>query len=458
VTIGTPSDAPLAWVASLLRLIVVTDQTHGWPTLEAGIARVVARNEALRALVLTRLEAARAEHRSLGPARSPLHGVPYSLKDAWDTAGITTTGGSWRHRARIPTRSSPVHDAFRAAGAVLIGKSNCSDLSLAPEASSYVGGVTRNPHDLSRTSGGSSGGAAAAVADGMVGFEWGSDIGGSIRQPAAFCGVYGMRLSSETWPMRGEFPAPPDTLRYMNGQGPITRTLGQMRAVLDAAEPLRTGPARPFELRGVYLYPPRRGRWPDFEAEVEAALGPVAPKVLRFPDLPPPERVRDLYIGLWASHFREILDCDPTIELGEGLRAMLSAVVLRGRLFGDRRFHPSTAELLLLITLGRLTLYRKAAPLLERAAAYRRAVDDLWGQGYVLAMPVCAYPAPRPGRSTRNPGLLTCVTPGNLADATGLAIPFGRFDDGLPRAFQLLGPPGSERALIEIAEGVSVVR
>lgn len=428
-----------------------------WLTFDSAAERVLARNDRVRALVLTRLDEARAEYEASrdAPPRSPLHGVPYSLKDAWDTAGIRTTGGSWRHRERVPTTSSPVHDVFREAGAVLLGKSNCSDLSLAPEASSWVGGVTRNPADLTRTSGGSSGGAAAAVADGMVAFDWGSDIGGSIRQPAAFCGVHGMRLSSETWPMVGEFPAPPEALRYMNGQGPITRTLDEMQAVLEVAAPLRTGTARPFELRGVYLYPPRRGKWPSFAQDVGAALRPAVPAVLSDPGLPPPEKVRDLYSGLWASHFFELLECDPTISLGEGLRAVISAVVLRGRLFGDRRFHPATAELLLLITIGRMTLYRKAAPILERVGTLRRAADDLWNEGYLLAMPVSAFPAPKPGGSTRNPGLLTCVTPGNLMDATGLAIPFGTFPDGLPRAYQLLGPPGSEHALIDVARRAS---
>ena len=423
-----------------------------WLPFDDAVRRIETRNDTVRALLLTRLDAARREHAALRDEtpRSALHGVPYSLKDAWDTAGITTTGGSWRHRERTPDVSSRIHEVFRDAGAVLVGKSNCSDLSLAPEASSWVGGVTRNPANLERTSGGSSGGAAAAVADGMVGFEWGSDIGGSIRQPAAFCGVYGMRLSSETWPMHGEFPAPPAALRFMNGQGPITRTLDQMSAVLDVAQPLRTGPSRDFEARGVYLYPPKRGRWPTFADDVGAALRDTI-EVRRDPPLPRPEKVRDLYSALWATHFFELLACDPTIDLGEGLRAVLSAVLLRGRLFGDRRFHPATAELLLMITLGRMTVFRKAEPVLAKVAAYRESVNALWNDGWLVAMPVSAWPAPKPGRSTRNPGLLTCVTPGNMTDATGLAIPFGTFDDGLPRAFQLLGPPGSERVVLDVA-------
>ncbi len=426
-----------------------------WPDLETAAARIEARNPVIRALVHTRIPAARAEAEALAGElrRGPLHGIPYSLKDAWDTAGIPTTGGSYRHRDRVPERSSPVHDVFRDAGAVLVGKSNCSDLSLAPEASSHVGGVTRNPRDPSRTAGGSSGGAAAAVAAGMVGFDWGSDIGGSIRLPAGYCGVYGLRLSSETWPMRGEFPEAPETLRYMNGQGPIAASLDALEVVLQAATPLRTGAPRPFEARRFSLYLPRRpGRWPSFAADVTSALertlGPVD-----VADLPAPEAMRDLVSGIWAAHFEELLACDPTISLREGIVGALSAVLLRGR-FGARKFYPNTAELLLLIALGRITVYREREPLLARADAFRRRVNELWDSGAVLAMPTCTVPAPRPGRTTRTPAVLTCSMPGNLCDATGLTIPFGQFPDGLPRGLQLMGPPGSEATLIELARRI----
>src|SRR5580704_8962409 len=91
-----------------------------------------------------------------GHAGGPLAGVPYSLKDTWDTPGIPTTGGSWRHRARVPTEAAPVFEALEGTGAVLLGKSNCSDLALAWESFNHLVGPTRNPHDESRSAGGSS--------------------------------------------------------------------------------------------------------------------------------------------------------------------------------------------------------------------------------------------------------------------------------------------------------------
>lgn len=182
-------------------------------TVEDALARVESRNPVLNALLTVRADEARrdAAARAAAPARSPLWGVPYSLKDEWDTAGLRTTAGSMRYRDRVPLESSAVHRAFDDAGGVLIGKSNLQpprDRLKLPD----LGGPTRNPHDLRRTAGGSSGGAAAAVADGMVCFDWGSDIGGSIRMPAAFCGIYGLKLSSETWPISGFFPEVPPTL------------------------------------------------------------------------------------------------------------------------------------------------------------------------------------------------------------------------------------------------------
>ncbi len=420
-----------------------------WLSVEESVARIRDRNPYYNAFITTRLEEALVE--ADAAPEGPLHRVPYALKDAWDTAGVRTTGGSYRYKDRVPSSSSIIHRSLQAAGGVLMGKTNCSDMSLAPEAASWVGGPTRNPHALSRTAGGSSGGAAAAVAAGMVDFDWGSDIGGSIRLPAAYCGVWGMRLSSGPWPMDGEFPHAPDSLAYMNGQGPIAKSLGHMRAVLDAVAPAMRQPAPAFSPRGVYLYAPKRGKWPTFEADLQALLDPFG-DVRRDHELRSMEKAKDLVLAMWASHFEELLECDPDVTLKKGLAAALSGSLLRGRLLKDKYFHPYTAELLVLIALGRYTIFRDPARYRAMAAEYQAQVQNIWNRGYLIAAPVCAYPAPRHGRSNRNPNILTCTMPGNLCDATGLSVPFGKFRDGLPRAFQLMGPPGSEQAIMDFAE------
>jgi Asp-tRNA(Asn)/Glu-tRNA(Gln) amidotransferase A subunit family amidase len=318
-----------------------------------------------------------------------------------------------------------------------------------------VGGVTRNPLDPRRTAGGSSGGAAAAVACGMAAFDWGSDFGGSIRQPAAYCGVRGMRLSSEAWPVVGMFPAPPAPLLHLNGQGPIAPDLRTMRAVLAATAPsLRTGSARSFRLRGAALFGPgarTAGRWPTFARDVTPALSEAAGGILAYPGLPSDLRALMVAAGMYCAHLEDLAACDP-LGLSGGIAAALSAVVFQGRL-GDRRLHPRTAEVLLAIGAGRLALFRDRRAALRDAETFRSEVAALWDRGYVIAAPVCTYPAPRHGGAIRNPLLMTFTLPGNVADATALAIPFGTFPgSGLPRSLQIWGPPGSEETLLDIGD------
>lgn len=425
-------------------------------TVPEAVARIRARNPVLRAFIRTRLDEALREHRArlLEAPRSPLHNVPYALKDMWDTAGIATTAGSYRYRTRVPTESSPVHLALEAAGAVLLGKTNLSDLAIVPESDNYLAGATCNPHDPSCTAGGSSGGAAAAVADGMVAFDWGSDFGGSIRLPAAYCGVLGLRLSTETWPVRGIFPALPPSLAYMNGQGPIARDAATLRAVLAATAPaLRTGPSRRFVLRGAMLWGPEGGSaglWPRFSEDVAPALARVVGQVRRDHGLVPVRRARMLGPALVSAHYEDLAAAD-TMSIAEGVRAAASALVLRGR-FGDKRFHPQTAALLALIALGGITVFRNRARALREAESFRADVASLWDRGYVIAAPTCTYPAPHHGGTLRNPHLLAFTMPGNVVDATAIALPFGRFPNGLPRSLQLWGPPGSEEILVDLAE------
>jgi Asp-tRNA(Asn)/Glu-tRNA(Gln) amidotransferase A subunit family amidase len=244
-------------------------------------------------------------------------------------------------------------------------------------------------------------------------------------------------------------------MAWLLGQGPLAHTTAQLRLLLDVARPtLQKRPARPFKLRGVMLYaaePP--GRWPTFPSDIGPALGRAFAEVSTAHGLPTTAKVGQLYGALWASHLDDLLQADPSLSFWPGLRAVLSAVVFRGA-FGDRRFHPRTAELLAAIVVGRYTLFRHRAPVLAEALALRDRTRELWDRGYLLAAPVCCYPPPFIGRSNYNRHLIDCTVLGNLADATGLAIPFGRID-GLPRAVQLLGPPGSEGLLVDLADAMT---
>jgi aspartyl-tRNA(Asn)/glutamyl-tRNA(Gln) amidotransferase subunit A len=152
-------------------------------------------------------EARRAETEiTTGQWRGPLHGIPIGLKDLIDTAGVKTTCGSALFADRIPTEDADIVRRLKAAGAVLIGKQNMQEFAYGGTSTSSYFGPVRNPLDLERIAGGSSGGSAAAVASGMCFGAIGTDTGGSVREPAAFCGIVGLKPTYGRVSTRGVFP------------------------------------------------------------------------------------------------------------------------------------------------------------------------------------------------------------------------------------------------------------
>ena len=234
-----------------------------------------ARNGDVRALLRVLDEPQRADRVK---EHAPLAGVPYVLKDTWDTRGIITTGGSWRHRERVPRESGSIHRALEDAGAVLLGKSNLPDLALSNESDNHLVGATCNPFDPTRTAGGSTGGGAAAIATGMAAFDWGGDFGGSIRTPAASCGIAGIRLSSAAWPASNEqFPLLAEFFQPLLGMGPLAKTVDGCRRVMRAAAPsMRASYGAPTIAKDdVVLYSPddaTLGEWPTFTGDIATRL------------------------------------------------------------------------------------------------------------------------------------------------------------------------------------------
>ncbi|MGE0792502.1 MAG: amidase family protein [Sandaracinaceae bacterium] len=412
-----------------------------------AIANARARDPSLHALITPCLDAALVRDAELAAVttRGALHRVPYTLKDVWDVAGLPTTFGHRPFADRIATRSGAIHRALEAAGAVLIGKTNLSDLGVTPECASYAG-VTCNPHDPLRTSGGSSGGAAAAVASGMSAFDWGSDFGGSIRLPAAWCGVVGLRLSTAAWPLPED-----DRTRPLPGadgllaMGPIARNLATCRRVIDAVAPRLSVGRRDFDVKGVLWVAPDRfayGMLDGFERTLRdrlARLGlPIGPA-----PLPSPRAFDRAFTALIASRAPRILAAlgDPTEPRSTWLRRA-------------RQLHPQSARVYAELSLLHLR-HRDEASAWARVLELRRRAHPLFDAGLVLAMPTSGHSAPRLGTALSTRGAGAFVKIANLLDATDLSVPFGRFDDGMPRGLSLVGPPGSERALIELAQALT---
>lgn len=226
----------LAWLsATELVTLISSKQVSPVEVTAAVLARLEAVQPTLNAFCLVAGDVARAAAREAeiavmkGEPLGPLQGVPVSVKDVIFTRGLRTTGGSRLFAEAIPEEDAIVVARLRAAGAVLLGKTNTSEFGHKAVTDNPLFGVTRNPWGPSRTPGGSSGGGAAAVASGVGPLAVGTDGGGSIRIPAAFCGVYGLKPSRGRVPQHGGFPG----WEGLSHTGPITRTVRDAALLLD---------------------------------------------------------------------------------------------------------------------------------------------------------------------------------------------------------------------------------
>ena len=197
--------------------------------IEAHLQRIDEVNPALNAVVYSLAERALDEARQAdaatvrGDATGPLHGVPTTVKEAWESAGIPCTGGTLGRKGFIGARDSTVVARLRAAGAIPIGMTNTPELSMAFESDNLVYGRTNNPYDLARTPGGSGGGGAAIIAAGGSPWEIGADLGGSIRLPAHFSGIAGIKPTVGRVPMTGYFPPSLGFMQMFCSAGPMAR-------------------------------------------------------------------------------------------------------------------------------------------------------------------------------------------------------------------------------------------
>jgi aspartyl-tRNA(Asn)/glutamyl-tRNA(Gln) amidotransferase subunit A len=400
------------------------------------------------------LEAARRCDTELarGQDRGPLHGIPLAVKDLYDTAGIRTTSGSKILADRVPEQDATSVARLRAAGAVIIGKTNLNEFACGVTTTNSHYGDTYNPWDLARTPGGSSGGSAAAVAAGLCTVATGTDTGGSIRIPAAFCGIVGLKPTHGRISCHGIMPLSWE----QDHPGPMTRTVFDAAIMLEAlagwdrADPVtvrRPVPKYASELDGNI-----KG-W-KIGVDRDRVLNEISTEV---------RQAFETALDVLANLGAEVIDIHlPDLE--EGLRAGLTIWGAESAAVHAEWLHMRPDE------------YDPAVrPRLEnglavtgveyaRAQRIRRQMSRelllLFDQIKLVATPTCALAAPPHGAKTvvvdrQEIDVLTGATRFsrvfNLTGSPTISIPCGFTSDGLPIGLQLVGAMFDEATVLKAA-------
>jgi aspartyl-tRNA(Asn)/glutamyl-tRNA(Gln) amidotransferase subunit A len=278
----------------------------------ACLARIEQLNPTINAFITVTRDSALAQARAAeneiraGNWRGPLHGIPIGLKDLIDTAGVKTTCGSALFAERVPTEDAAVVRRLKDAGAVLLGKHNMQEFAWGGTSTSSHYGPVRNPWDRERIAGGSSGGSAAAVASGMCFGAVGSDTGGSVRQPAAFCGIVGLKPTYGLVNMHGVFSLSPS----LDHLGPLCRSVADTELMLQViADYVPTAQVITKTRVGIA----RSGFFEDIDAEIETAFNEALNEIRAFsddvvevklPDTPAAVQGPEVY-ALHAKNFAE---------------------------------------------------------------------------------------------------------------------------------------------------------
>lgn len=431
--------------------------------VEAHLDRIHRHNPALNAVVTVdakgALHRAREADKALerGESWGPLHGVPFTLKDCLETAGVRTTAGHPPLGDYIPTQDSTVAARLKGAGAILLGKTNVPPLAMTLQTNNAIFGCTNNPWDHSRTVGGSSGGAAAAVAAGLTPFDIGSDMLGSIRIPAHYCGVFGLKPTANRIPITGHIPPLPGSPlpdRQMCVVGPITRSVADLAlvtGVLAGPDGINTDvPPVPWveqtskpvaELRIAYMpvfpgVPTARA----VRAAVERVATQLAAAGAHVEERDPGVSIEAIN-DVWREYFPLLMTC---------LKEVANSAT------------PVKAQETTVATVGNW------ARVLAQRDGLISAIDGLFKKFDVFLCPAVISPAfqhcpprtpfPVDEELVESRYVDHYLYPFNLTGHPALAIPAGSTEDGLPIGAQLIGQRWHDEHLLATAQTiVSVV-
>jgi aspartyl-tRNA(Asn)/glutamyl-tRNA(Gln) amidotransferase subunit A len=347
----------------------------------------------------------------------PAEGIPLAVKDLFDTAGLTTTYGSAIFADHVPTETAEAVERLEAAGYANVGKTNLHEFAYGTTSENPHYGSVPNPIAPGRIAGGSSGGSAAALAAGLVDAALGSDTGGSIRIPAACCGVVGFKPTWGLVSLAGCFPLAPT----LDHGGPMARSVEGCTTMLEALVP-ELEPASPGSLG---------------EVRVGVAWTDQAEPLVR-------ARVEEA-----AACFPDRRTVDP--PLGEGVRT----VFMREVADVHRELYAENADLYGANVASKLELCLAVTDAeyeagLRAREAYRGQMSELFDEVDLIVSPTLPFVAPLAGQDERElRGRLTLLTwPFNVLGAPALALPCGPAEDGLPASVQIAGRPGADTLVL----------
>jgi Asp-tRNA(Asn)/Glu-tRNA(Gln) amidotransferase A subunit family amidase len=419
--------------------------------IEAYLRRIDSVNPVLNALVTISPDLLdQARHADAVLARDetlgPLHGVPVTIKDTIETAGLLTTSGTRTRSNYVPPRDAAAVARLRAAGAIILGKTNTPEMAIPYETDNPIFGRTNNPYDPQRTCGGSSGGEAAAIAACLSPTGLGSDLSGSIRVPAHFCGIVGLKPTSGRIPMEGHFPSSIKSRAFGACIGPMARRVEDLSLLFDVLvnEQSETTSAKPeLSLRGVRI------AWYDNDG-----VSPVTAETKR--------AVQAAARALELAGLEVNAERPPGIEIGSRLWIDLfssaSAEQIRHIYSGREEEAGPLVAKILGASIEPQTREKRERVMLERNNLCQTLLTWMKTTPLILA-PVGAAPAFAHGaRRLDVAGESISVFHAfsysqvfNVFDLPSVVVPAGRSPEGLPVGVQIVGRPFEERAVLAAA-------
>lgn len=438
-------------------------------TVETHIARIREVNPVIHAVVRDRFDAALREadaaDRALasGPTEAlpPFHGVPCTIKEAFRLEGMPNSSGLVARKGRVAMDDATAVARMRRAGAIPLGVTNVSELCMWMESSNRVYGRTGNPYDAGRTAGGSSGGEGAVIGAGGSPFGLGSDVGGSIRLPAFFNGVFGHKPTGGLVPNSGQYPLPENEIERYCTTGPLARRAGDLMPLLrilagpDGLEqrciPMEIGRCEDVNLRELRVFVPAIVGTPAVAEDLLACreraaafLGRMGARVEAV-SLPRLRRSRDIWSSMMGAaggkSFRELM--------GEG-KPFYSSLELARWLAGRS---PHTLPGIVLTVLERASglFPRMAARLVEQGRQLRAELSDLLGTHGVLLYPPYTSAAPRHHKPLWPPFNWVYTAILNVMELPVTQVPMGLNGAGLPLGVQVAGNHGRDHLTIAVA-------